>query len=165
MFITELLLQMFLETVFCFLGSGFSLLVILGKVFKLWDKKFYLPWCLRICLQQTLRECNLFWFFLGCFNKDQVYLDGILRILRYRESIDFHLLTALGKVSGLIFNHRIQFYHLSKLVCKDLWVTVLCFALIEISVPYSARNTQCRWRILWSPKNSYQFFFIPCLSD
>ncbi|XP_025896613.1 uncharacterized protein KIAA0895 homolog, partial [Nothoprocta perdicaria] len=33
----------------------------------------------------------------GCFNKDQVYLDGILRILRYRESIDFHLLTALGK--------------------------------------------------------------------
>ncbi|XP_068008846.1 putative tyrosine carboxypeptidase MATCAP2 isoform X3 [Melanerpes formicivorus] len=36
---------------------------------------------------------------IGCFNKDQVYLDGILRILRYRESIDFHLLTALGKIS------------------------------------------------------------------
>uniref|UniRef100_A0A8D0DZ97 Microtubule associated tyrosine carboxypeptidase 2 n=1 Tax=Salvator merianae TaxID=96440 RepID=A0A8D0DZ97_SALMN len=35
----------------------------------------------------------------GCFSKDQVYLDGILRILRYRHSIDFHLLTALGKVS------------------------------------------------------------------
>ncbi|XP_044531593.1 uncharacterized protein KIAA0895 homolog isoform X2 [Gracilinanus agilis] len=35
----------------------------------------------------------------GCFNKDQVYLDGILQILRYRESIDFHLLTTLGKVS------------------------------------------------------------------
>ncbi|XP_010210703.1 PREDICTED: uncharacterized protein KIAA0895 homolog [Tinamus guttatus] len=35
----------------------------------------------------------------GCFNKDQVYLDGILRILRYRQSIDFHLLTALGKIS------------------------------------------------------------------
>ncbi|XP_023775624.1 uncharacterized protein KIAA0895 homolog, partial [Cyanistes caeruleus] len=35
----------------------------------------------------------------GCFNKDQVYLDGILRILRYRESIDFYLLTALGKIS------------------------------------------------------------------
>ncbi|XP_053117306.1 putative tyrosine carboxypeptidase MATCAP2 isoform X1 [Hemicordylus capensis] len=34
----------------------------------------------------------------GCFSKDQVYLDGILRILRYRESIDFYLLTALGKV-------------------------------------------------------------------
>ncbi|XP_051052818.1 putative tyrosine carboxypeptidase MATCAP2 isoform X2 [Phodopus roborovskii] len=35
----------------------------------------------------------------GCFSKDQVYLDGILQILRFRESIDFHLLTALGKVS------------------------------------------------------------------
>uniref|UniRef100_A0A674J8C6 KIAA0895 n=1 Tax=Terrapene triunguis TaxID=2587831 RepID=A0A674J8C6_9SAUR len=35
----------------------------------------------------------------GCFSKDQVYLDGILQILRYRESIDFHLLMALGKVS------------------------------------------------------------------
>ncbi|XP_036718627.1 uncharacterized protein KIAA0895 homolog isoform X2 [Balaenoptera musculus] len=35
----------------------------------------------------------------GCFSKDQVYLDGILQILRYRETIDFHLLTALGKVS------------------------------------------------------------------
>uniref|UniRef100_A0AAA9SH42 Microtubule associated tyrosine carboxypeptidase 2 n=1 Tax=Bos taurus TaxID=9913 RepID=A0AAA9SH42_BOVIN len=35
----------------------------------------------------------------GCFSKDQVYLDGILQILRYRETIDFHLLTTLGKVS------------------------------------------------------------------
>nr|XP_060643798.1 microtubule-associated tyrosine carboxypeptidase 1-like isoform X1 [Anolis sagrei ordinatus]XP_060643799.1 microtubule-associated tyrosine carboxypeptidase 1-like isoform X1 [Anolis sagrei ordinatus] len=35
----------------------------------------------------------------GCFSKDQVYLDGILRILRHRHSIDFHLLAALGKVS------------------------------------------------------------------
>lgn len=35
----------------------------------------------------------------GCFSKDQVYLDGILQILRYRQTIDFHLLTALGKVS------------------------------------------------------------------
>ncbi|XP_064236523.1 putative tyrosine carboxypeptidase MATCAP2 isoform X1 [Aotus nancymaae] len=35
----------------------------------------------------------------GCFSKDQVYLDGILQILRYRETIDFYLLTALGKVS------------------------------------------------------------------
>lgn len=156
---------MFLETVFCFLGSGFSILVILGKVFKLWDKKFYLPRFLRIYLQQTLRECNVFWFFPGCFNKDQVYLDGILRILRYRESIDFHLLTALGKVSGLIFNHRMQFYHLSKLVCRDLWVAVLCFTLTDTSVPYSAGFTLCRLKILQSPKNSYQFFFIPCLSD
>ncbi|KAJ8354488.1 hypothetical protein SKAU_G00220550 [Synaphobranchus kaupii] len=35
----------------------------------------------------------------GCFSKDQVYLDGILKILRHRENIDFLLLTALGKVS------------------------------------------------------------------
>ncbi|XP_054427244.1 putative tyrosine carboxypeptidase MATCAP2 [Pteronotus mesoamericanus] len=35
----------------------------------------------------------------GCFSKDQVYLDGILRILRHRQTIDFPLLTALGKVS------------------------------------------------------------------
>lgn len=34
----------------------------------------------------------------GCFNKDQVYLDGILKILRHRDKIDFQLLTALGKV-------------------------------------------------------------------
>lgn len=54
-----------------------------------------------MCLKQALTDCNLYRFLLGCFNKDQVYLDGILRILRYRESIDFHLLTALGKVSGL----------------------------------------------------------------
>ncbi|XP_038628272.1 uncharacterized protein KIAA0895 homolog [Tachyglossus aculeatus] len=35
----------------------------------------------------------------GCFSKDQVYLDGILQLLRYRDTIDFCLLTALGKVS------------------------------------------------------------------
>ncbi|XP_030645260.1 uncharacterized protein KIAA0895 isoform X1 [Chanos chanos] len=35
----------------------------------------------------------------GCFSKDQVYLDGILKILRHRDKIDFQLLTALGKVS------------------------------------------------------------------
>lgn len=35
----------------------------------------------------------------GCFSKDQVYLDGILRILRHRRSIDFQMLTSLGKVS------------------------------------------------------------------
>lgn len=34
----------------------------------------------------------------GCFSKDQVYLDGILRILRHRQTIDFPLLAALGKV-------------------------------------------------------------------
>ncbi|KAG8437248.1 hypothetical protein GDO86_008087 [Hymenochirus boettgeri] len=35
----------------------------------------------------------------GCFSKDQVYLDGILHILRHRNTIDFPLLTSLGKVS------------------------------------------------------------------
>ncbi|XP_026867261.2 uncharacterized protein KIAA0895-like [Electrophorus electricus] len=35
----------------------------------------------------------------GCFSKDQVYLDGILRILRHRTNIDFKMLTSLGKVS------------------------------------------------------------------
>ncbi|XP_062414647.1 putative tyrosine carboxypeptidase MATCAP2 [Pungitius pungitius] len=35
----------------------------------------------------------------GCFSKDQVYLDGVLKILRYRDKIDFPLLLALGKVS------------------------------------------------------------------
>ncbi|XP_028256914.1 uncharacterized protein KIAA0895-like [Parambassis ranga] len=35
----------------------------------------------------------------GCFSKDQVYLDGILRILRHRRAIDFKMLTSLGKVS------------------------------------------------------------------
>ncbi|XP_031179543.1 uncharacterized protein KIAA0895-like isoform X1 [Sander lucioperca] len=35
----------------------------------------------------------------GCFSKDQVYLDGILRILRHRRTIDFKMLTCLGKVS------------------------------------------------------------------
>uniref|UniRef100_A0A3Q3X9M4 Uncharacterized protein n=1 Tax=Mola mola TaxID=94237 RepID=A0A3Q3X9M4_MOLML len=35
----------------------------------------------------------------GCFSKDQVYLDGILRILRHRRTIDFKTLTSLGKVS------------------------------------------------------------------
>lgn len=35
----------------------------------------------------------------GCFSKDQVYLDGIVRILRHRQTIDFPLLTSLGKVT------------------------------------------------------------------
>ncbi|XP_047666320.1 uncharacterized protein KIAA0895-like [Tachysurus fulvidraco] len=35
----------------------------------------------------------------GCFSKDQVYLDGILKILRHRRNIDFRMLASLGKVS------------------------------------------------------------------
>ncbi|CAH2301541.1 Hypothetical predicted protein [Pelobates cultripes] len=35
----------------------------------------------------------------GCCNKDQVYLEGVLQILRRRHTIDFKLLMAMGKVS------------------------------------------------------------------
>ncbi|XP_063780908.1 putative tyrosine carboxypeptidase MATCAP2 [Pseudophryne corroboree] len=35
----------------------------------------------------------------GCCSKDQVYLDGILHILRHRDTIDFRLLMCMGKVS------------------------------------------------------------------
>ena len=63
-----------------------------------------------------------------------MYLDGILRILRYRESIDFHLLTALGKVSGLILTKGYSFIVSASLLvkgceplCSDLlWPRNLC---------------------------------------
>ncbi|XP_051991650.1 putative tyrosine carboxypeptidase MATCAP2 isoform X1 [Xyrauchen texanus] len=56
---------------------------------------------------------------LGCFSKDQVYLDGILKILRHRHNIDFQLLMALGKVSyedveclkGLALMERVRIPH------------------------------------------------------
>ncbi|XP_004600665.2 microtubule-associated tyrosine carboxypeptidase 1 [Sorex araneus] len=41
----------------------------------------------------------------GCFSKDQVYLDGIVRILRHRQTIDFPMLTSLGKVSYEDIDH------------------------------------------------------------
>lgn len=45
----------------------------------------------------------------GCFSKDQVYLDGILRLLRHRRNIDFKILTSLGKVSLCIwFNSGVR---------------------------------------------------------
>ncbi|XP_042187789.1 uncharacterized protein KIAA0895-like isoform X2 [Callorhinchus milii] len=55
----------------------------------------------------------------GCFSKDQVYLDGILKILRHRSSINFQLLTALGKVSyedieklkSIAMLHHVQIPH------------------------------------------------------
>nr|XP_021529106.1 uncharacterized protein KIAA0895-like [Aotus nancymaae] len=50
-------------------------------------------------LRHEIGRGNPFHLFIWCFSKDQVYLDGILQILRYRETIDFYLLTALGKVS------------------------------------------------------------------
>uniref|UniRef100_A0A8C5WU00 Microtubule associated tyrosine carboxypeptidase 2 n=1 Tax=Laticauda laticaudata TaxID=8630 RepID=A0A8C5WU00_LATLA len=51
----------------------------------------------------------------GCFSKDQVYLDGILRLLRYRHSIDFYLLTALGKVIPL----KVIIKHIAVVQMKD----------------------------------------------
>ncbi|XP_067409037.1 microtubule-associated tyrosine carboxypeptidase 1 [Emydura macquarii macquarii] len=50
----------------------------------------------------------------GCFSKDQVYLDGILQILRHRQTIDFRLLAALGKVSYEDVNHLKKFGVLEK---------------------------------------------------
>uniref|UniRef100_A0A8C5QLC9 KIAA0895 n=1 Tax=Leptobrachium leishanense TaxID=445787 RepID=A0A8C5QLC9_9ANUR len=35
----------------------------------------------------------------GCNSKCQVYLQGVLQLLRYRQTIDFQLLMALGKIS------------------------------------------------------------------
>lgn len=52
-----------------------------------------------ICLELAFENSRLLFLPLtGCFSKDQVYLDGILKILRYRDKIDFPLLLALGKV-------------------------------------------------------------------
>lgn len=64
------------------------------------------------CGQQTFRKvegggkpgalCQASSAVPGCFSKDQVYLDGILRILRHRQTIDFPLLAALGKVTARV---------------------------------------------------------------
>nr|XP_054748680.1 microtubule-associated tyrosine carboxypeptidase-like [Lytechinus pictus] len=35
----------------------------------------------------------------GCFNKDQVYLNGALQVLRFRFEIDFHALVKMGRVA------------------------------------------------------------------
>ena len=35
----------------------------------------------------------------GSFCKDQVYLEGLLQLLKRRRILDFHLLVRLGKVS------------------------------------------------------------------
>ncbi|KAK1173534.1 hypothetical protein AOXY_G3674 [Acipenser oxyrinchus oxyrinchus] len=63
----------------------------LGKFVK--DPSTRWDYCVRAKRGQTNTSLP------GCFGKDQVYLDGILKILRYREKINFSLLTALGKVS------------------------------------------------------------------
>uniref|UniRef100_A0AAV2K2N3 Uncharacterized protein n=1 Tax=Knipowitschia caucasica TaxID=637954 RepID=A0AAV2K2N3_KNICA len=43
----------------------------------------------------------------GCFGKDQVYLDGILNILRYRDRINFPLLMSLGKRATRLAAHSV----------------------------------------------------------
>ncbi|XP_063281888.1 putative tyrosine carboxypeptidase MATCAP2 [Pelobates fuscus] len=50
----------------------------------------------------------------GCCNKDQVYLEGVLHILRHRHAIDFKLLMAMGKVSYLDVNRLKKVAMLSK---------------------------------------------------
>ncbi|ETE60007.1 hypothetical protein L345_14257, partial [Ophiophagus hannah] len=50
----------------------------------------------------------------GCFSKDQVYLEGILQILRHRQTIDFQLLAALGKVSYEDVDHLKKYGVLEK---------------------------------------------------
>lgn len=59
-----------------------------------------LPWAFSPfnMLINNLVTCFLTSDTAGCFSKDQVYLDGILKILRYRDKINFPLLMALGKV-------------------------------------------------------------------
>ena len=54
------------------------------------------------CVQSFWGESHVWFLYCvaGCFSKDQVYLEGILNILRYREQIDFPMLMALGKVSS-----------------------------------------------------------------
>lgn len=64
------------------------------------------------CFVEILLVC----LFLGCFGKDQVYLDGILKILRYREKINFSLLTALGKVIFNRLDFKTEFTFLSFLM-------------------------------------------------
>lgn len=66
---------------------------------------------LRLCYKPlfhcsvVMRCCST-----GCFSKDQVYLDGILRILRHRRNIDFKMLTSLGKVNSIYLNSVNRLY-------------------------------------------------------
>ncbi|KAJ7312048.1 hypothetical protein JRQ81_006381 [Phrynocephalus forsythii] len=64
------------------------------------------------CVRAKRGQADTSW--PGCFSKDQVYLDGILRILRHRQTINFPLLAALGKVSFEDVDHLKQFGALEK---------------------------------------------------
>ncbi|XP_036391404.1 uncharacterized protein KIAA0895-like [Megalops cyprinoides] len=73
-------------------GASFSqLFAHIGRFVR--DPAVRWEYCLRAKRGQTDTSRP------GCFSKDQVYLDGILRILRHRREIDFKMLASLGKVS------------------------------------------------------------------
>ncbi|XP_025065232.1 uncharacterized protein KIAA0895-like homolog isoform X4 [Alligator sinensis] len=88
----------------------------------------HMSFCALFCdLEQYVQDARVRWEYCvrakrgqtdtsqpGCFSKDQVYLDGILRILRHRQTIDFQLLAALGKVSYEDVNHLKKFGVLEK---------------------------------------------------
>lgn len=63
-------------------------------------KQTHRTWCKTLFPISVVMSCCS----TGCFSKDQVYLDGILRILRHRRNIDFKMLTSLGKVSSIYLN-------------------------------------------------------------
>ncbi|XP_062997603.1 microtubule-associated tyrosine carboxypeptidase 1-like isoform X2 [Elgaria multicarinata webbii] len=64
------------------------------------------------CVRAKRGQADTSW--PGCFSKDQVYLDGILRILRHRQTINFQLLAALGKVSYEDVDHLKKYGVLEK---------------------------------------------------
>uniref|UniRef100_A0A8C5ML16 Uncharacterized protein n=1 Tax=Leptobrachium leishanense TaxID=445787 RepID=A0A8C5ML16_9ANUR len=48
----------------------------------------------------------------GCNSKSQVYLEGVLQLLRHRQTIDFQLLMALGKIS---FEDVVRLKHIARI--------------------------------------------------
>uniref|UniRef100_A0A3Q3AJA2 Microtubule associated tyrosine carboxypeptidase 1 n=1 Tax=Kryptolebias marmoratus TaxID=37003 RepID=A0A3Q3AJA2_KRYMA len=69
----------------------------------------------------------------GCFSKDQVYLDGILRILRHRRTIDFKMLTSLGKVSVSEVSRFIDFcnFYTIKMNVKSYWLNTYLYDIVQ----------------------------------
>ncbi len=72
----------------------------LVKLLLLLLSSFILPLCIFCIIYIYFCMC----VYTGCFSKDQVYLDGILRILRHRRNINFKRLTALGKAGPIHTN-------------------------------------------------------------
>ncbi|MGH0117556.1 UNVERIFIED_CONTAM: hypothetical protein FKN15_005058 [Acipenser sinensis] len=122
----------------------------LGKFVK--DPSTRWDYCVRAKRGQTNTSLP------GCFGKDQVYLDGILKILRYREKINFSLLTALGKVSyedvdrlkeiAMMENVRIPYFlqdqcRYMEQLNKIMEVNQITDAELQAKDP-SCPNRQCR---------------------